>query len=44
MIERYGVSHYSQTQEFKDKYKHTMNIRYGVNAPIQCNEIRNRIL
>ena len=40
-LEKYGVENYSQTQEFKEKFKQTCLERYGVSHPI-TNEVITR--
>lgn len=43
-IERYGVYHYSKTQEFSDKIKRTSIDRYGVNHYSKTLEFKNSVL
>jgi G:T-mismatch repair DNA endonuclease (very short patch repair protein) len=39
---RYGVPHYSKTNEFKDKWKKTCQEKFGVDNPNQSPEIREK--
>lgn len=41
--ERYGVEHYSQTNEYKEKYKQTNLERYGVENPLLDSNIQDKI-
>jgi len=38
-LKKYGVEHYSQTQEYKDRYLRTVNQKYGVNNVQQDKDI-----
>lgn len=40
-IKKYGM-HYSKTDEFKDKFKKTMNEKHGVDYPQQSTEIKKK--
>ena len=39
MVDRYGVEHIMQSDEYKEKYTDTMNERYGVSYPMQNSEL-----
>ena len=42
-IEKYGIEHPAQLEEFKEKGKQTSKERYGVDYPSQSKEIKNKI-
>jgi very-short-patch-repair endonuclease len=39
---KYGVSYYSQTEEYKEKYKNTCQERYGVDNVFQSEDIKKK--
>lgn len=41
-LTKYGVEHYSQTNEYKEKWKKTNLERYGVENPMQNNVIKEK--
>lgn len=41
-LEKYGVDHYSKTDEYKKKFKETMKIRYGSKIPIKNPQIKRK--
>ena len=41
--DRYGVDHYSKTDDFKEKYKKTSIEKYGVDHVLQSEEVKNKI-
>ena len=42
-LEKYGVEHNSQSQEFKEKFKTTCLKNYGVEYPLQNKEVREKM-
>lgn len=42
MLEKYGVEHYSKTEEYKEKIRSTSLERYGVEHVLQSSEIRDK--
>ena len=42
-LEKYGVEHNSQSQEFKEKFKTTCLEKYGVEHPLQSQKVRNKL-
>jgi hypothetical protein len=42
-LKEYGVKSFSQTEEFKKKFKESSMKRYGVNNPNKSEEVRNKI-
>lgn len=43
-VERYGVPHYSETDEFKERVKSTSLKRYGTTNAMQNAEVKNRFV
>jgi very-short-patch-repair endonuclease len=41
-LERYGVEHYSKTEDFKEKYQNTSIEKYGVKHVLQSKEVRKK--
>lgn len=41
--ERYGVDNYAKTAEFKERSVATFNIHYGVDNPMQCEAVKQRL-
>ena len=41
-ISKYGVDHYSKTDEFKEKYKQTNLKKYGYDNPNKSKEVQNK--
>ena len=41
-LEKYGVDHYSKTDQFKEQYKNTMLDRYGVPSGLSNGELREK--
>ena len=42
LIDKYGVAHYSSTDEYKSKYKETCKERYGVENSFQVEEFKDK--
>lgn len=42
-LEKYGVSHYSQLQEWKDRVKETCLEKYGVDSANKCQQVKDKI-
>jgi hypothetical protein len=40
---KYGVSHYSKTDEFKQKYKETSLKKFGVDHPFKAEEVKEKV-
>jgi G:T-mismatch repair DNA endonuclease (very short patch repair protein) len=43
ILDRYGVNHYSKTDEYKIKFKSTISNRYGVDNPFKSDKIKENI-
>lgn len=43
-VERYGVPHYSETDEYKERVKETSLSRYGTTNAMQNTEVKNRFV
>lgn len=43
ILEKYGVDHYSKTDEYKIKFKNTCNLKYGSNNPFSNGVIKDKI-
>jgi hypothetical protein len=43
VLQRYGVDHYSKTEEYRDKFLETSLDRYGVQHPMQNDMIKDRM-
>jgi len=41
-LEKYGVEYYSQTDEFKERYKATSLAKYGTENPMQNEEVKEK--
>lgn len=43
LMNKYGVDHYSKTEDYKNKYQKTCNDKYGVYNTFQSQEIKDKI-